>query len=162
MAAMAAVMLCGGAAWADNSPGSGSGDDGSLQLNPNVITNSSVSASGTSEFPGVAELFIPVTAQRAHEKVALDAKQVDAARTLTFVPHPGAAFAYDYSTLRKGLFAGYRPSVIPAPHGDVSGNSGTFWLIGIGAAAVPLAAVGVWFGRRRAARLWSRHGVHAY
>src|SRR3954464_174731 len=90
------TSLAASAARADAGNGNGPGGDGSLQLIPEGITNSGISAGGANEFPVKGELFLPEMTQRERTLQSSAGRVTDVLGTVSFTPHLNPLFAKSY------------------------------------------------------------------
>lgn len=145
------------AAWSDELGGNPSGGDGSLRLNADVITNSSIGAGGSSDFPVKAELFLPEMARRAGDRAASEASIAQAVGILDFRPRSDRQVVEDHQRIRGDLFADYAPrAVISSTSRDAEQADGLWYGI-IAAVAIPLVVLAAWTGRKNASRSVNRH-----
>ncbi|MCL2113903.1 MAG: type VII secretion protein EssA [Streptococcaceae bacterium] len=124
-------------------------DNGSLQLNPNVITNSD--GGGTaSDFPIRSQLFTPEI-----EKVAKAQEKDDISKQKEFLNFSDTSNNILYNTnttkIVKQLFVDYQPQVISSNKNDNhSKTTIVYWIIFI--IAFPLIFLAVLLGRKNAKR----------
>jgi len=143
---------------ADADTGTGSGADGSLQLIPEVITNSGLTAGGSNDFPVKSELFLPTMDQRVKALEKSDATITQAVGSVSFEPHLNPLFEHDQSATRRSLFAEYTPQGLPSTKVEDATTTTDSWLIVMLVGAVPLTILAVFVGRKTASRRVKRHG----
>ncbi|MDR6971808.1 hypothetical protein [Leifsonia shinshuensis] len=157
------VLLAQNSARADtesggNGPGGdGSVGDGRLHLIPEVITNSGLSVSGSSDFPLRAGLFLPELSERAKALATSRASVEHAVRTVAFDARPNPLFSKSYAETRRALFASpapQRPSLDSA-EGTARGGDG-MWLLLMSIAAAPAIGLAILLGRKNATRRMRR------
>jgi hypothetical protein len=167
-AALAACLVVGltslaaSAARADAGNGTGPGGDGSLQLIPEIITNSGISAGGSNEFPVKAELFLPEMSERALALQNSAGRVTDAVGTVSFTPHLNPLFAQSYTDTQRSLFADYAPQRVSTADAYHPAQSNDLWYALMVAAALPLIALALFLGTKNASRRMKRHGRPAH
>ncbi|MGO4592435.1 hypothetical protein AB4Z18_01305 [Leifsonia sp. 2TAF2] len=155
--AVGLVSFASAAPRAEADTGVGSGGDGSLQLIPDVITNSGVSAGGSNEFPVKAELFLPAMDQRAKNRETAAAAITAPIHTVSFTPHLNPLFARDNAEVRRHLFTDYTPQALPSTGVDSAARSSDLWMTIMVVAALLIIVLAVLLGRKNAARRMSKH-----
>lgn len=125
-------------------------DNGNLQLDPNVITNSNGGVGTASDFPIRNELFTPVLNQTAKEQMQ---DQVPEQQKALNFSKQTANTLYDTNTAQvtKQLFVNYNPQVITS--NTASSKSQTtlwYWLITV--VAFPLVFLAIFLGQKNAKR----------
>lgn len=125
-------------------------DNGSLQLNPNVITNSDGGIGTTSDFQIRNQLFTPTIDKLAKEKAKDNVPKQK--KTLDFSKQ-AINTLYNANTTKvvKQLFVNYKPQVI-ASNTDTSDSKTMIWYWVISLAAVPLIVLAIFLGRKSAKR----------
>lgn len=157
IAAAGLVLLPGTTARAAADNGTGPGGDGTLQLIPEVITNSGISAGGSNDFPVKAQLFLPAMTERARQLQKSEETITGAVGRMSLSPHANPLFARAYSETRDGLFADYAPQTLPTAGAESDAQGTDLWLLLMMAAAFPLTLLAVWLGWKNASRR-NRHG----
>ncbi|SEI11709.1 MULTISPECIES: hypothetical protein [unclassified Leifsonia] len=152
------ALLPGAVARADAGSGNGSGDDGSLHLIPEIITNAGVSAGGSSDFPVKAQLFLPAVAQHARDREKSQEAITGAVGRMSFSPQSNPLFTRAYTDLREGLFVDYTPQAVPSDKARTDAQSNDIWILLTVVAAIPLTLLAVYLGRKNASRRMNRHG----
>lgn len=157
IAAAGVALLPGAVARADADAGNGSGDDGSLHLIPEIITNAGVSAGGSNDFPVKAQLFLPAMSERAREREKSQEAITHAIAAIGFERATNPIFKQDYSKTRDGLFVDYMPQAIPTASTRSDAPSDGLWLLLMSVAAIPMTFLAVFLGRKNASRRIGRH-----
>lgn len=125
-------------------------DDGNLQLNSNIITNSDGGLSSTNDFPIRNELFTfkinQVVKEQMQDKIIVHKKTLDFSKK-------DANNLYDANTDKvvKVLFTDYSPQIISSNSENQKSQSTIwYWVVCIG--AIPLTVLAVILGQKRAKR----------
>ncbi|URZ02816.1 hypothetical protein CLAUR_028500 [Clostridium felsineum] len=125
-------------------------DNGSLQLNPNVITNSDGGIGTTSDFSIRNQLFTPtidkLAKEQAQDNVPKQRKTLDFSKQTT-----NTLYNANTKKVVKQLFVDYKPQVIAAST-STSYSKTTIWYWIISLAAVPLIVLAIFLGRKNAKR----------
>ena len=125
-------------------------DNGSLQLNPNVITDSDGGIGTTSDFSIRNQLFTPAIEKNA-KKQARD--NVPKQREILDFSSKATNTLYNVNTKKvvKQLFINYKPQVIVSSI-STSHSKTMIWYWVISIAAVPLIVLAIFLGRKNAKR----------
>ncbi|WP_077836131.1 type VII secretion protein EssA [Clostridium felsineum] len=125
-------------------------DNGSLQLNPNVITNSDGGIGTTSDFSIRSQLFTP-TIDKLAKKQAQD--NIPKQRETLDLSKQATNTLYNVNTTKvvKQLFVNYKPQVI-ASSTNKSDSKTMIWYWVISLAAIPLIVLAIFLGRKNAKR----------
>lgn len=125
-------------------------DDGSLQLNPNVITDSDGGIGTTSDFLIRSQLFMPTIDKLAKEQAK---DNVPKQRETLDFSSKAISTLYNVNTKKvvKQLFVNYNPQVI-ASSTNISNSKTMIWYWVISLAAVPLIVLAIFLGRKNAKR----------
>lgn len=125
-------------------------DNGNLQLDPNVITNSGGGVGTASDFPIRNELFTPALNQTAKEQ--MQDKVPEQQKTLNFSkPTTNTLYNTNTAQITSQLFANYTPQVITSSADNNSTQSTIwYWLLSLG--AIFLVFLAVFLGRKNAKR----------
>lgn len=151
------VSLAATPARADADSGTGSSGDGRLHLIPEVITNSGISAGGSSEFPIKAELFLPAMTQHAESLEQSRVAILHTTEGMSFDPPLDTSKTHVYEETRQELFTDYAPQAIITADAKSSAQSNDLWYTVMLLAAVPVAALAVFLGWKNATRRRRRH-----
>jgi hypothetical protein len=157
IAAVGLALLPVAVARAEADSGNGSGDDGSLHLMPEIITNAGISAGGSNDFPVKAQLFLPAMSERAKEREKSQEAITRAIGAIGFERTTNPIFRQDYSGTRGGLFVDYAPQAIPIASTQSDSPRDGLWFLLMVAAAIPLTFLAVFLGRKNASRRIGRH-----
>lgn len=125
-------------------------DDGSLQLNPNVITDSDGGIGTTNDFLIRSQLFTPKIDKLAKEQVK---DNVPKQRETLDFSNKAISTLYNVNTKKvvKQLFVNYNPQVI-ASSISTSDSKTMIWYWVISLVAVPLIVLAIFLGRKNAKR----------
>lgn len=125
-------------------------DDGNLQLNSNIITNSDGGLSSTKDFPIRNELFTPKINQVVKEQ--MQDKVIDHKKTLDFSKKDeNNLYGANTDKVVKVLFTNYNPQIISSNSENQSSQSTIwYWVVCLG--AIPLTVLAVILGQKRAKR----------
>lgn len=125
-------------------------DDGNLQLNSNIITNSDGGLSSTTDFPIRNELFTAKINQVVKEQ--MQDKVIDHKKTLDFSKKDENNL-YDTNTDKvvKVLFTNYNPQIISS-NSENQRSQSTIWYWVVCFGAIPLTVLAVILGQKRAKR----------
>lgn len=125
-------------------------DDGSLQLNPKVITNSDGGVGTTSDFAIRNQLFTPkidkIAKERAKDNVPKQRETLDFSKKAI-----NTLYNVNTKKVVKQLFANYKPQVIESST-NTSHSKTMIWYWVILLAAVPLIVLAIFLGRKNAKR----------
>lgn len=129
-----------------------SSKDGSLQLDPSVITNSNGGVGNGSDFPEVANLFVQPQTNKS-------AFTTDVPTGKVHFGSPVKIKTIDYSRKTKQLFKSYDPQVITSSTDTASSQDGNKTIYIIGAIAVlPVVGISYLIGRTLARRRVRKEG----
>lgn len=125
-------------------------DNGSLQLNPNVITNSDGGIGTTSDLPIRSQLFTPTIEKLAKEQAK---DNVPKQREALDFSKQAISTLYNVNTTKivKKLFVNYNPQII-ASSTNTSHSKTMIWYWVISLATVPLIVLAIFLGRKNARR----------
>lgn len=125
-------------------------DNGSLQLNPNVITNSDGGIGTTSDFPIRSQLFThtidKLAKEQAQDNVPKQRETLDFSKQTT-----NTLYNVNTTKVVEQLFVNYKTQVI-ASSTDTSDSKTMIWYWVISLAAVPLIVLAIFLGRKNAKR----------
>ena len=125
-------------------------DNGSLQLNTDVITNSNGGVGTTSDFQIRNQLFTPtidkIAKEQAQDNVPKQRETLDFSKETT-----NALYNVNTTKVVKQLFVNYNPQVI-ASSTNTSNSKTMFWYWVISLVAVPLIVLAIFLGRKNANR----------
>jgi type VII secretion protein EssA len=125
-------------------------DDGTLQLNPQIMTDSDGGVSISNDFPIRNELFTAELNERTQAQMQDDV--VEQRKTLTFSgQHTDALYQLDTSEATERLFMQYQPVVL-STGADETSEEALIWYWLFALLALPLIIVSVTLGKRRAKR----------
>ncbi|MDR0300460.1 MAG: type VII secretion protein EssA [Streptococcaceae bacterium] len=125
-------------------------DNGKLQLDPNVITNSNGGVGTASDFPILGDLFTSGLNQTAKEQ--MQDKVPEQKKVLDFSKQ-SANTLYDTNTaqITTQLFVNYSPQVMTSST-DTKNTQSTVWYWLLSLAALPLVFLAIFLGRKNAKR----------
>jgi type VII secretion protein EssA len=125
-------------------------DNGSLQLDPNIITNSNGGVGNTSGFPIVGELFTPTMDQTVKDQmkdnIPEQRKALDFSKKAV-----NTLYTTDTTKITQQLFVNYKPQVITANRTDTNSQS-TLWYGLLSLLGLPLIVLAIFLGRKNAKR----------
>ncbi|KHD34518.1 hypothetical protein NL50_16905 [Clostridium acetobutylicum] len=125
-------------------------DNGSLQLNPNVITNSDGGVGTTSDFSIRSQLFTPtidkIAKEQAHDNVPKQRETLDFSKQAI-----NTLYNANTKKVVEQLFVNYKPQVI-ASSTSTSDSKTMIWYWVILLAAVPLIVLAIFLGQKNAQR----------
>ncbi|MFC4652337.1 type VII secretion protein EssA [Lactococcus nasutitermitis] len=125
-------------------------DNGSLQLNSNVVTNSNGGVGTGSEFPIRNALF--TTAMNQKVKAQMQDKIPEQQKALNFSKQTvNSLYNTDTSKITKALFVDYKPQVIASSTNE-NNTQKTLWYWLLLIIAIPLVFLAVFLGRKNAKR----------
>ncbi|MDR0298507.1 MAG: type VII secretion protein EssA [Streptococcaceae bacterium] len=125
--------------------------NGSLQLDPSVITDSGVKSGGSDDFPIKSELFLPAISGYAKNQEATRKEIPQKIETINFGGIKQSSSDLLYST--KELFQNYKPTILTTTTSQRKADSQTnIWLFVIIFIGIIFMIFAFVFGRRNAKR----------